>query len=218
MTRYQDLANADVAAGHSEHNVHDRYKHLTVEQRRHVCQNETIPFDVAILNVTGELNVSNIIRTASICGFSNVHILGRRRYDSRGAVGAEHYIPVHKHNVLKDSDSLTIDPDAVKAYFDHNNLLPVFVEQYDGYAEKYTLTTLSDLVFFNTDLISASSPLRKRLVFVFGNEGRGIPRDVISQYSIPFVVELSQRGVIRSFNVGSTAAIVMYAVAMCFTT
>ena len=195
----QNQANADIGAGYSEHNVHNSVKHLSVEERKRICLELALPYEVAIINVTGELNVGNIIRSASLCGARRVHVLGRRRYDTRGTVGTTKYIDVERINTMTESDEL--DLDAIVTYFNEKNLYPIFIEQHD---HSISLDQLGSYI---------QSPLRGNYYtpcLVFGNEGRGIPIELINKFPVSHIVQLTQRGVIRSFNVGSTAAIVLY--------
>jgi len=207
VSNYQEIANADISAGLSEHNVHDAYKNWSLPFRKEKCEEDSFPFDVAILNVTGELNVGNIIRTASLCGAQAVHVLGRRKYDSRGAVGSENYIDVRRVNLMEND--LQIDIESVVDYLDIKNLYPVFIEQPSGEYDSYALGT-------DTVQLAAKWGSRngKKPCFIFGNEGRGIPVELIKKYDdhSRMVIYLKQRGVIRSYNVGSTAAIVLYKV------
>ena len=199
MTNIDKLAVSDITDSLSEHNVHDEYKSLTIEERRTICDREQLPYEVAIINVTGELNVGNVIRSASLCGARKVHVLGRRKFDKRGTVGAEKYIDVVRENFISD---LEIDIPGIVSYFAQNKLFPIFVEQYDGMKLDYHRHVIDDLINWN------QTP-----TFVFGNENRGIPKELIEAFSgVPVVFELKQRGVIRSFNVGSAAAIVLYQV------
>lgn len=195
---YQELANADVSAAMSEHNVIDSVKGWPIHDRKAYSQAQSLDFEVAILNVTGELNVGNIIRTASLCGARRVHILGRRKYDKRGSVGASNYIDVRRVDLMEDEENL--DLDAVSDYFSIKNLFPVFVEQ----THRSLGLNQAALEYFQR----AAQDANADPCFVFGNEGRGIPED-LTRGSV--ALQLNQRGVMRSHNVGSTAAIVLYA-------
>lgn len=204
----EKLAVTDVSAGASEHNVHDEYKSLSIAERKSICDRETLGYSVAIINVTGELNVGNIIRSASLCGANDVHVLGRRKYDKRGTVGAENYINVYRENMVMDNDPLSVDIDLVVKYFDDNDLYPIFVEQFDS----SNCNKIRGLGGYANAVSEIIDIMGRTPVLVFGNENRGIPHELINRYpyACRYVVELSQRGVLRSFNVGSSAAIVLY--------
>jgi tRNA G18 (ribose-2'-O)-methylase SpoU len=207
MTNIHKLAVSDITESLSEHNVYDEYKPLTIQERKIICDREQLPYEVAILNVTGELNVSNIIRSASLCGARKVHVLGRRRFDKRGTVGAENYIDVVRENYVSENDPLKLDVPGILTYFNRHKLFPVFVEQYDGMKLDCSRELIQDVMNWN-----------RTPTFVFGNENRGIPAELIKSFSgVPVVYQIKQRGVIRSFNVGSAAAIVLYEATKLFT-
>jgi len=195
---YQELANADVSAGLSHTNVHDHLKQNSVEVNRALTVDDRAPFGVCVLNITGELNVGTVVRTAHLTGASKVGIIGRKKYDSRGEVGSSKYFDVERISGLND-DGLTINPDVFWDWIDTNRFSPIFVEQ-GG-------TLLKDV---NWELRCRDMRmLSQRPCLVFGNENRGIQDDILHD-SRGTIVSLSQCGVIRSYNVASTAAIVMY--------
>jgi tRNA G18 (ribose-2'-O)-methylase SpoU len=72
-------------------NVVDRYRYWTVEaiiadldRRRH-------PFHVAIENFGHDLNIGTVVRTANAFLAAEVHIVGRRRWNRRGAMVTDRY-------------------------------------------------------------------------------------------------------------------------------
>src|ERR671913_398115 len=75
-------------------NVVDRYRYWTVDaivadldRRRH-------PFHVAIENWRHDLNIGTVVRTANAFLAEEVHIVGKRRWNRRGAMGTHRYQPV----------------------------------------------------------------------------------------------------------------------------
>jgi len=193
---YQKLANDDINASISNLNVHDHLKGLSVEELRELCDKDRKPFGVCILNVTGELNVGTIVRNALLTGARKVGIIGRRKYDKRGAVGSYNYIDLDRIEGLNE-DGLTINKDVFWEWMSTNNFRPVFVEQ-GG-------VILNDMHW--RDMFVRLQPLFPCLVF--GNENRGIQDDILRDRR-GNIISLNQRGVIRSYNVASASAIVMY--------
>jgi tRNA G18 (ribose-2'-O)-methylase SpoU len=193
---YQKLANADVSEGMSHMNVHEYLKQNTVEENRALTLLDRLPFGVCILNVTGDLNVGTIIRSAHLTGVRKVATVGRMKHDARGQVGSEKYFDVERISGLND-DGLTVNPLVFWNWISDNEFFPVFVEQ-GG-------IMLNELDW--CDEISNNIPYQPCLVF--GNENRGIQDDILND-SRGIVVSIPQRGAIRSFNVASAAAIVMY--------
>ena len=190
---YQELANNDISASISNLNVHDHLKGLSVEELRRLSDEDRKPFGVAILNVTGELNVGTIIRNAHLTGARKVAVLGRRKFDKRGTVGSENYVDVDRINALNE-DGLTIDTNIFWAWMNDNNFSPIFCEL-GG-------TPLNDMDWTQKDDVC----------LVFGNENRGVQDDLLND-GRSRIVSIEQRGVIRSFNVGTASGIIMYEMA-----
>jgi len=197
---YQALANADISAGISHFNVHDHLKGCSIEELRDICYADRLPFGICVLNVTGELNVGTIIRNALLTGARKVGIVGRRKFDSRGEVGSSNYIDVERISGLND-DGITISSDVFWGWMDTNNFFPVFIE-HGG-------ILLDDVDWNNVEALHM--PYQPCLVF--GNENRGVQDNLLSD-DRGEVVSINQKGVIRSFNVASAAAIVMYSLYM----
>lgn len=193
---YNELAKADITASLGSYNVHDHLKDLSINELRSLCDADRLPFGACVLNVTGELNVGTIVRNALLTGAQKVGIIGRRKYDKRGTVGSYNYINVERIEGLMDDD-ISIDPDVFWNWIDENRYFPIFVEQGGD--------MINDISW--KDLIYNESPLLPCLVF--GNENRGIPDNILNDPRGK-IVSIEQRGVIRSYNVGSASAIVMY--------
>uniref|UniRef100_A0A6C0J1X0 Uncharacterized protein n=1 Tax=viral metagenome TaxID=1070528 RepID=A0A6C0J1X0_9ZZZZ len=62
---------------------------------------ESRPEKVCCLNLHGDMNIGQIVRTAEIFGMSEVLIVWRKKYDRRITVGVEFRIPVTKHWTAK---------------------------------------------------------------------------------------------------------------------
>ena len=78
-------------------NVADRYRYWTVgaivadlDRRRH-------PFHVAIENFGHDLNIGTVVRTANAFLAAEVHIVGRRRWNRRGAMVTDRYQHLRHH-------------------------------------------------------------------------------------------------------------------------
>lgn len=200
MVDYQKMANDDVAAALSHHNVLPEFKDMTVIERKEACDQDRLPYSVAILNVTGELNIGTIIRNSLLMGAREVLIIGRRRFDKRGTVGAENYLNVERIEAM--SDEVNIDCDKVRTIFAERNLCPIYVEQ--GGVE---IPNFHWRAHLGSPRFSGLTP-----VLVFGNENRGVPNELLkpsSDGNVPIIVSVKQRGVIRSYNVGVTSGMVM---------
>lgn len=193
---YQELANADISESIGNLNVHDHLKGRSIDELRDMCNMDRLPFGACVLNITGELNVGTIVRNALLTGASKVGIIGRRKYDKRGTVGSYNYLEVDRVDGLNE-DGITIDPAVFWGWMEQNRFFPVFIE-HGG--------MLLDDVDWD-DVEALHMPYQPCLVF--GNENRGVQDDLLNDPR-GTVVSIEQRGVIRSFNVASAAAIVMY--------
>jgi tRNA G18 (ribose-2'-O)-methylase SpoU len=162
-------------------NVSDRYRYWTVaaivadlDTRRH-------EFHVAVENFTHDFNIGSVIRTANAFLAKEVHIVGRKRWNRRGAMVTDRYQHVRHHATPADLATWCADHDLVLVGVDN---LPgaVPIETYD---------------------------LPAACVLLFGQEGEGLSaqaRDVCDP-----VVSISQFGSTRSMNAGAAAAIAMHA-------
>jgi len=169
-----------LAAG-DRRNVVDRYRYWTVEaivadldQRRH-------PFHVAIENLGHDFNIGSIVRTANAFLAAEVHIVGRRRWNRRGAMVTDRYQHLRHHD---DVTSLTA--------FAHERGLPIVaVDNGPG------------AVPLETSLLPGPCLL------LFGQEGPGLSAQ--ARAAAVQTVSIAQFGSTRSINVGVAAGIAMHA-------
>jgi len=167
-----------------QYNVRNDLQHLSVpEIREHQPKNN---FAVAIINVTGELNVGTIIRSAVIFGADKIYMFGRKRYDKRSVVGAHNYIDIEYHDIFKDNIA-------------DENSLDIFYKmlKVDGYQP--IICDTGGVSYDCIDYFTAPC-------FIFGNEGLGVPEQLIEQCSL---ISIQQHGVMRSLNVSVAAGIIM---------
>ena len=162
-------------------NVLDRYRYWTVEAivadldpRRH-------PFHVAIENWQHDLNIGTVVRTANAFLAAEVHIVGRRRWNRRGAMVTDRYQHIRHHP----------EPGDLARWAAEAELPLIGIDNLPG----------------STPL--GAEPLPRRCVLVFGQEGPGLSAAMRAELrecrSIP------QFGSTRSINAGVAAGIAMYA-------
>ncbi len=164
-------------------NVVDRYRYWTVEavvadmDRRRPADRQ---LHVAIENWAHDLNIGSVVRTANAFNAAGVHVVGRRRWNRRGAMVTDRYLHVHHH------------PDAASlAAWAHGEGLPVVgVDNVPG----------------SVPLESYALPAR--CVLVLGQESTGLTRE--AQEACTAVVHITQHGSTRSLNAGAAAAIAMH--------
>ena len=171
-------------------NVRDDLKHLKKEEIKEIAEKSTLPFAVLALNVTGELNIGMMMRTACLMGAELFIVYGLPKIDGRSTVGAHNWLNI---KIVDARIANSID-------LDYSKLYPTLEEF--GYTP----------VFFDTGGISINNLDMKSLCvnkpcLIFGNEGLGIPKEVIQDHT---VVTIPQRGVLRSLNVSNAASIAIF--------
>ncbi len=170
-----------------KYNVHNLFQGMDNDKVKNISLKMSLPAALILFNVDGGINISMSIRSAALFGFSDVYIVGRRKRDKRGDVGACNYIRVHQVETIDTS------------YFEDNNLMPIIIEQNGHPLEEMDFHPY----FPNTNNNSIAS----KVAFIVGAEQEGVP-DYIKK-DIP-VITISQYGVMRSFNVAMASSIVMY--------
>jgi hypothetical protein len=86
-------------------NVIDRYRYWSTEAIVTELDAHRHGFHVAIENWTRDANIGAIVRSANAFGAAAVHVVGRRRWNRRGAMMTERYQHVHHHDDLACSRS-----------------------------------------------------------------------------------------------------------------
>jgi len=167
-------------------NVLDELKDKTLEELQEIQKSRQKNFAVACINVDGDLNISNLIRSAVIFGANAFYIIGKKKFDRRGCVGAQNYI---------DIKYIEYDP----KYDAPEKALELLLEQ-------YTLVALEqDSRSMNLSHVDSMIP---GICLLLGSEGKGLPKDILD--AVDFTVEIPQVGIMRSLNVSSAGAIAMY--------
>ncbi len=161
-------------------NVIDEYRYWSMDAivadldaRRH-------PFHVAIENWQHDLNIGSIVRTANAFLAETVHIVGRRRWNKRGAMVTDRYQHVLHHDSV----------DALVLWSRQRELPLVAVDN------------VGDAVPLERAQLPAAC------VLLFGQEGPGLSEEAVAAASMS--VQITQYGSTRSINAAAAAAIVMY--------
>ncbi len=162
-------------------NVVDAYRYwrhddivADLDTRRHA-------FHVAIENWQHDLNIGSVVRTANAFLAAEVHVVGRRRWNRRGAMVTDRYQHVRHH----------ADVAALAAWASAAGLALVGVDNEPG------------------ALPLESTALPYACVLVFGQEGPGLSAEASAACAI--TVSIAQFGSTRSINAGAAAAIAMHA-------
>jgi tRNA G18 (ribose-2'-O)-methylase SpoU len=168
-----------LAAG-DRRNVVDAYRYWTLEAIVADLDTRRHSFHVAIENFTHDHNIGTVVRTANAFLAQTVHIVGRKRWNKRGAMVTDRYQHVEHHPEVAD----------LLAYAKAHDLAVVAVDNTEG-STRIEQTTLP-----------------RNCLFIFGSEGPGIT-DEASQ-AADLHVSIAQFGSTRSMNAGVAAGIVMH--------
>ncbi len=162
-------------------NVIDEYRYWTLEAivadldaRRH-------GFHVAIENFAHDFNIGSVVRTANAFNAAAVHVVGRKRWNRRGAMVTDRYMHVLHH----------ADVAGLAAYAADEGLALLGVDNLPGSVPLETFD------------------LPQRCVLLFGQEGEGLSE--AAREACAAVLSIGQFGSTRSINAGAAGAIAMHA-------
>jgi len=161
-------------------NVVDRYRYwrheaivADLDARRH-------DFHVAIENWQHDLNIGTVVRTANAFLAREVHIVGRRRWNRRGAMVTDRYQHVRHHETVAD----------LLAAAERDGLVVVGVDNLPGSVPLETVH------------------LPRRCLLLFGQEGPGL--SAAARQAASLVCSIAQFGSTRSINAGVASGIAMH--------
>ena len=83
-------------------NLIDAYKGLENEQVFSALEKSRTPLEIAIENVEHDFNIGSIVRTANSFNVSIVHIIGKKKYNRRGAMCTDKYLKIVHHTTIED--------------------------------------------------------------------------------------------------------------------
>ena len=83
-------------------NLIDEFKGLSHEQVFDELSRKRTGLEIAIENVEHDFNIGSIVRTANSFNVSKVHIIGKKKYNRRGAMCTDKYLEIIHHATLED--------------------------------------------------------------------------------------------------------------------
>ncbi|MDK8450179.1 TrmH family RNA methyltransferase [Corynebacterium mastitidis] len=162
-------------------NVVDAYRYwrreaivADIDTRRH-------PLHVAIENFENDANIGTVVRTANAFAVDTVHIVGRRRWNRRGAMVTDRYQHLRHHATVED----------LMGWAAGEKIAVVAIDNTPG----------------SVPLETAELP--RRCVLLFGQEGPGVTPQ--AQEAAVMTCSIAQFGSTRSINAGVAAGIAMHA-------
>ena len=162
-------------------NVADGYRYWTVDAIVADLDTRRHAFHVGIENFTHDFNIGSVVRTANAFLASEVHIVGRRRWNRRGAMVTDRYQHVRHHE----------DPRELAQWCAERDLMLIGIDNLPGAQPVET------------------ADLPRDCLLLFGQEGDGLSD--ASREACSSILSIAQFGSTRSINAGAAAAIAMHA-------
>lgn len=81
-------------------NLIDEYKNLTNEQVFDALSKKRTPLEIVIENIEHDFNIGSIVRTANSFNVNKVHIIGKKKYNRRGAMCTDKYLKIIHHATI----------------------------------------------------------------------------------------------------------------------
>ena len=162
-------------------NLRDQYKGMTNEMVVADLAEKRTALEVAIENVERDFNAGTIVRSANNFNASKVHIIGKRKYNRRGAMCTDKYLEiVHWPDVQE-----------------------FLVDQKQRGREVVAIEN-------NTNRVKplVSKKFVQQTTLLFGSESNGLTAEALAVADD--VREIESLGSTRSVNVGVAAGIAMY--------
>lgn len=170
----------DLLADGDRRNVPDEYRYWRLDAIVAELDTRRLPLQVAIQNWEHDFNIGSIVRTANAFNVERLHIIGRRRWNRRGAMVTDRYLHLEHHATTAE----------FLAWLAEHEVVPIGVDNLPG----------------SVPLETAQLP--QRCCLIFGSEGPGLTDELVA--GCERLVAITQYGSTRSLNAGAAAAIAMY--------
>ena len=173
--------DARLLAEGDRRNVVDRYRYWSLEAIVADLDTRRHDFHVAIENWQHDFNIGTIVRTANAFLAREVHIVGKRRWNRRGAMVTDRYQHVRHHESVAD----------LAAHLHADGVTLMGIDNLPGSAHLETWE------------------MPRSVCFLFGQEGPGLSESAREACDGTF--SIAQFGSTRSINASAAAAIAMHA-------
>lgn len=162
-------------------NLVDKYKGWSNDAVKADLAAHAFEYHVAIENYQHDFNIGTIVRNANAFNAAGVHIIGKRKWNRRGAMVTDKYLTLYHHPEVTD-----------------------FVEWAN--TQKLSLIGIDNIP---GSINLHKTELPKKAVLVLGQEGPGLSDEM--RAACEMIVAIEQFGSTRSVNVGVASGIIMYA-------
>jgi tRNA G18 (ribose-2'-O)-methylase SpoU len=175
-----DHFDPELLAEGDRRNVVDQYRYWTMDAIIADLDTRRHDFHVAIENWEHDFNIGTVVRNANAFLAKSVRIVGKRKWNRRGAMVTDRYQHVEHHAEVAD----------LVAWAVREDLVIVGIDNLPGSVPIETVE------------------LPKRCVLVFGQEGPGLSDDMRAATTL--LCSISQFGSTRSINAGVASGIAMH--------
>jgi HAD superfamily hydrolase (TIGR01509 family) len=170
----------ELLAGGDRRNVADRFRYWSEAAIVAHLDRSRLPVHVAVENWRHDLNIGTVVRNANAFNVAGVHIVGRRRWNRRGAMATDRYLSVTHHPTVE----------AFAGWAAQAGAAVVGIDNVDG------------------SVPLEGEPLPSPCVLVFGQEGPGLSAEM--QAACGQVRAITQLGSTRSLNAGVASGIALH--------
>ncbi|MGO1317645.1 MAG: TrmH family RNA methyltransferase [Cellulomonadaceae bacterium] len=171
----------ELLADGDHRNVADRFRYWTLEAIVADLDTRRHAFHVAIENWEHDFNIGSVVRTANAFAAAAVHVVGRRRWNRRGAMVTDRYQHLHHHG----------DVETLVAWAAERDLPVIGIDNVPG------------------SVAIEGRTLPEACVLLFGQEGPGLSGP--ARAACQEILHITQFGSTRSINAGAAAAVAMHA-------
>ena len=162
-------------------NLMDEYKGMTNEQVFDELNKKRNELEIAIENVSHDFNVGTIVRSANSFNVKTVHIIGKKKYNRRGAMCTDKYLEIRYWPDYK-----------------------LFIQ--DQRKREREIVAIENNTSRAKGLVNKK--FVQKTTLIFGSEGEGISQELLAEADDVRFIE--SFGSTRSVNVGVAAGIAMY--------
>lgn len=161
-------------------NVADRYRYWYLEAIVEDLDTRRHPFHVGIENWEHDFNIGTVVRNANAFLAAEVHIVGRKKWNRRGAMVTDRYQHIRHHDSIQD----------LLAWCTESGVPLIGIDNLPG-----------------SKPIDETGPPRSCLM-LFGQEGPGLSEP--ARAAAEAILSIPQFGSTRSINAGVASGIAMY--------
>jgi tRNA G18 (ribose-2'-O)-methylase SpoU len=175
-----DRLDLELLEAGDSRNVIDRYRYWSREAIVADLDGRRHPFHVAVENWQHDFNIGTVVRNANAFLAAEVHIVGKRRWNRRGAMVTDRYQHIRHHPTIDDLVA-----------WSHEHQLPIVG---------------IDILPGAVPIETASMP--RACLLLFGQEGPGLSPQARTASTV--ICSITQYGSTRSINAGVASGIAMH--------